>query len=128
MFSNWKKQVDKWNDQQAAMARIAAEKEKKIKEEKEKLAREQKERRLLENLAINFQCHICNKPSREPLCIAGTYEDFGMGCGYQGDDETFWNQPGDLRKCKDCGEWTCSDCLHNEICRNCWSKRLRQKL
>lgn len=59
-----------------------------------------------------FQCHICGWRSEAPL-----KEDHFTQAGERTMwSTTDWHQPGDLFRCRVCGEWTCAADLVEGVC------------
>lgn len=116
-MSNWKKRVDAYQEresserflqyQQLELKRLADEKE----------ARN----RNLTELQKSCFCHICHRPTSGPLDTTEEISEMGCPRVVGGLD---WNSPNDLYKCDECHDWTCTECLHHNICKDCWSKKI----
>jgi len=113
---DWKQKIDENNEQK----RLAAEQFRKEREAREKTEHDVEvgviDKQRMEHL-FSFKCHICMTASKIP----GTKVEQRSHGEWADTFETVtdWSEPGDLFKCKSCGEWTCINHIYKEVCQTC---------
>lgn len=113
-MSDWRERAEQIARRRAEKdAEINAKKQEKIK--RDVARREQMRRDANESekaiYGRRFKCHVCKRPSTGPTIteVAEMQPSIDM------------NNPVDRTRCRsrNCGKWTCDECLHNGICRKC---------
>jgi hypothetical protein len=116
-MDDWKVELKK-----KLAVRAQAEAEKKEAEHEASVAKDMAARASqVRELGVKFQCHVCGRPSKEPDTVREEHhrpESELIFSEYVED----WNHPGDLYRCKVCGQWTCRDDYAEGYCKLCASR------
>lgn len=109
MSSDWKSTIDKYY----------SEDEEKRKNDAAEIRKKQDERVLAQHKG-KFRCHVCKEPSSGPQ-----KPEYALQSGDI--------KPSGLTKCALCDKWTCDNCLHRGICKECvkdlpWITKIKRGL
>lgn len=91
-------------------------------EQRRKEREEQRQKDALQRLHDHFKCLVCGKRASRPK------ESLNEGYDTVHYD-TNWDLPGDLYKCKKCGNWACIEHYdtNDNICMYCAQKEMQGK-